>query len=394
MEELLNKELTYGQLTRGVLKEEPKRGDSKEKQLKIIKSLCKIKTKEIITGKKKNYAYIIEEIYQEPKEIIDNRKSNKGRPTKYLDYTLPILLSILSKNVSIIQNPDGEKEEEVVCYKGTMSDAELFYKIFGFTTRVYPNKLDEEVYKAIPKKAKNKWRLEVLDSLYTLEYNILHSGTLELIAKRYDSDIKKLIRCFKEVTVVDGDYSYTECIGDLDIYEKVKKLEDTWRENNTSKNNIKMLSEKERDKMREEVSKQLDLKSYQRVNSIEIYLNEGELLDTISEIKNEFRNKVFSEFINSNLESITSETKYVEYERVEMAYKIDLFNIITKEVFECPTKENCMRYKNQKKLLATLKHANKTIQKQAKEIEEQKKEISALKAENQMLKNKLQNQQN
>ena len=85
MEELLNKELTYGQLTRGVLKEEPKRGDSKEKQLKKIKSLCRLKTKEIITGKKKNYAYIIEEIYQEPKEIIDNRKNNKGRPTKYLD---------------------------------------------------------------------------------------------------------------------------------------------------------------------------------------------------------------------------------------------------------------------------------------------------------------------
>lgn len=87
MEELLNKELTYGQLTRGVLKKEPKRGSSKEKQLKEIEAICRIKTKEIITGKKKNYAYIIEEIYQEPKEITDNRKNNKGRPAKCLDYT-------------------------------------------------------------------------------------------------------------------------------------------------------------------------------------------------------------------------------------------------------------------------------------------------------------------
>lgn len=87
MEELLNKELTYGQLTRGVLKEEPKKGNSKEKQLKEIEAICRLKTKETMTGKKKSYAYIIEEIYQEPKEITDNRKNNKGRPTKYLDYT-------------------------------------------------------------------------------------------------------------------------------------------------------------------------------------------------------------------------------------------------------------------------------------------------------------------
>lgn len=87
MEELLNKELTYGQLTRGVLKEEPKKGNSKEKQLKEIEAICRLKTEEIMTGKKKSYIYIIEEIYQEPKEITDNRKNNKGRPAKCLDYT-------------------------------------------------------------------------------------------------------------------------------------------------------------------------------------------------------------------------------------------------------------------------------------------------------------------
>ncbi len=40
MEELLNKELTYGQLTRGVLKEEPKKGNSKKKPIKNNKNLC------------------------------------------------------------------------------------------------------------------------------------------------------------------------------------------------------------------------------------------------------------------------------------------------------------------------------------------------------------------
>ena len=43
MEELLNKELTYGQLTRGILKEEPK----KNMKLKILKFLKKIMKKAI-----------------------------------------------------------------------------------------------------------------------------------------------------------------------------------------------------------------------------------------------------------------------------------------------------------------------------------------------------------
>ena len=40
MEELLNKELTYGQLTRGVLKEEPKK-KHENKYIKFLKKIMK-----------------------------------------------------------------------------------------------------------------------------------------------------------------------------------------------------------------------------------------------------------------------------------------------------------------------------------------------------------------
>ena len=45
MEELLNKELTYGQLTRGVLKEEPKKGNTFE-VLEIVEDIEELSIRE------------------------------------------------------------------------------------------------------------------------------------------------------------------------------------------------------------------------------------------------------------------------------------------------------------------------------------------------------------
>ena len=41
----LNKEYTYGELTKGIINEEPKKGGSKTKQMKAIESLYKIEQK-------------------------------------------------------------------------------------------------------------------------------------------------------------------------------------------------------------------------------------------------------------------------------------------------------------------------------------------------------------
>lgn len=64
----LNTPYRYGQLTRTILNEEPKKGNSKTKQMKQIESLYKVEQK----GRK----YILVEKYDEPKEIIDNRQES------------------------------------------------------------------------------------------------------------------------------------------------------------------------------------------------------------------------------------------------------------------------------------------------------------------------------
>ena len=64
----LNIPYRYRQLTRTILNEEPKKGNSKVKQMKQIESLYKVEQK----GRK----YILIEKYNEPKEIIDNRQES------------------------------------------------------------------------------------------------------------------------------------------------------------------------------------------------------------------------------------------------------------------------------------------------------------------------------
>lgn len=64
----LNTPYRYGQLTRTILNEEPKKGNSKTKQMKQIESLYKVEQK----GRK----YILVEKYDKPKKIIDNRQES------------------------------------------------------------------------------------------------------------------------------------------------------------------------------------------------------------------------------------------------------------------------------------------------------------------------------
>lgn len=66
----LNYQYTFGELTRGILQEEPKKGGSKEKQMKHIESLYKVEQ----LGRK----YILVEKYDKPKEIEDGRGKSEG----------------------------------------------------------------------------------------------------------------------------------------------------------------------------------------------------------------------------------------------------------------------------------------------------------------------------
>lgn len=395
MEELLNKELTYGQLTRGILNEEPKKGNSKEKQLKQIKSLCKLNIKEIMNGKKKSYIYTIEEIYLEQKAIIDNRKDNQGgSEPKYLKYTLPLLLGLLNPK-TVIMEQDGEKVE-LVCYKGHLTDSRIFKEFFDLRYPDYREIQEDYIMGGVSSDQLTIWSNELSKQLYKVEYDILHSNTLKLLANKYDSTIEKLIRCFRKVAVVDeGKNTYREeCIGDLDIYSKVKKLEDTWRDDNGGKKTNMLLSDKEREMQKESVISglneelSLELSKYQRINAIEIYIKDKNILNSIGKLRREFRLIVFDSFCTKYVESIKERTAFgtKDIMKFEMPYKIDMFNYLTNPLLKYPKGRVCRKeYNKLKKELIELR--NKVIQ---QEIEIAMKDdiIKRLEEENRMLKNK------
>ena len=94
----LNKEYSYGELTRGILGEEPKKGGSKTKQMKQIESLYKVDQK----GRK----YILVEKFEEQKEIIDNRKNNGGNNTsKYSEELYPLIKAICYSKIDKSDSP-------------------------------------------------------------------------------------------------------------------------------------------------------------------------------------------------------------------------------------------------------------------------------------------------
>lgn len=385
MEELLNKELTYGELTRSVINENPKKGNSKEKQLKKIKSLCKLNIREIMNGKKKSYIYVIKEIYNKPKELKDNRKNNGSSP-KYLNYTLPLLLSLLNTR-TVVMEQEGE-EVEAICYKGNLTDGQIFNGLFGLRYPDYKEIQEDYILGGVSSEQLAIWNNELSKQIYKVEYDILHSNTLKLLANKYDSTIEKMIRCFKNVAVIDeGENTYhEECIGDLDIYEKVKKLEDSWRDNNGGKKTNMLLSDEERKMQKESVINdlnkelELELSNYKRVNSIEIYIKDKKILNDINSLRGEFRIIVFDNFCTKYLESIKEKTVFGIKETIkfEMPYKIDVFNYITNPLMKYPRGKVCKKEYNKLK----------------KELIELRKRVTHLEIENAMLKEEIERLKN
>ena len=353
-------------------------GDTKVKYLKILGSFCKYY--------KEGNKYVITEIFAEPKEIEDKRKNNKGgKEPKYLKYTLPLLISLLSVDTEIM-----EKEEvniDMVCYKGKVTDTQIINRFFGLK-KLNPHDINiirEDYRKIVNEKKLKKWENELIDSLYAVEYRIVHSSTLHLLAKKYNNSIETLIRGFKKVSVMDekGETFYEETIGDLDVYSKVKKLEDTWRTDNGGKRSNVLLTKDERKDMQSYVLDKLQLEAvrYQRVNSIEIYVEDKKVLEDLSALRNEFRILVFDEFIKKNVENIRERTYDAEVtNKFEMPYKIDMFNYLMDSLTRYPkSRSNKKEYRRLKRELTTLRA----------EIVELKIENAMLQEENRRLKEEI-----
>lgn len=326
-------------------------GDTKKKYLKLLSSLCKYH--------KEGNKFVIEEIYKQPKKVKDKRKNNKGnKEPKYLKYTLPILLNILSTETGLYEKE--ETDTDIVCYRGKLTDGQIFNRMFDLK-RVDIEEINKEYTPMVSEKKLTKWEGELLESLYSVEYRILHSGTLDLLAKKYSSTIETLVRGFKTITIVDEGQKkcYEECIGEFDVFTKVKKLEETWRENNGGKSRNFLLSNEERKMMQQFVLKELEIKAdrYQRVNSIEIYIEDKKVMRGLSNLRNEFRIMIFDEFIRKNVENIREKAFDSDAtNKFEMPYKIDLFNNMMDGFTRYP-KTECSKkdYRRLKRELKTLR---------------------------------------
>lgn len=171
MKELLNKKLTYGQLTRGVLNEEPKKGNSKEKQLNKIRSLCKLTIEEVMHGKKKNYIYVIDEIYNQQKEIEDKRQDNGKNKYKENFHILweDFMNHCLQENYYLEEGFSILKNRFDYIYFG-LSDARI-EKIFNEVAKEF-NKIDIEQETLV------RWKETIVKMIKQKTYAIFATNVL------------------------------------------------------------------------------------------------------------------------------------------------------------------------------------------------------------------------
>lgn len=351
-------------------------GNKRKKQMEYLKTICDYH--------KEGNKIVIDKIFGDfPVEIPDGRTFN-GKEPKYLQYTLPMLISILRKDTSVIPTTEDDKQE-LVCYKSNLSDSVIFDSFFDINNPNY--KVISEDYLAIGVGIEylKRWSKEVLYELYKTEYNIVHNSTLNLLANKHHNSISRLIRCIGAITEVNEDeYKCNEqIVEDLDIYQKVKTLESIWRESHGNKKSNMLLSDKERKQLKRDVGDELskllgyDITSYQKVNSIEIYVSDKKLIKDIEKIRKEFRILVFDDFYNRYIEKIkTPSITSKDSVRFEKIYKIDLFNSIISSGRNYP--KEATGKKEYSFLKSEIKRLKTVINSKDKEIEQLKDKIKEL----------------
>ena len=137
--------------------------DSKAKQFKELDSLCK--------WHKQGNKIIIDEIYSEPKEIIDNRKGN-GSNALYLPYTLPLLeeyiLQMSKGGNSITTSIYG-----IVDYMFKVNSKHINDCIFKYKKSVVKDIINEDLL--------SKWSKEVENIIKSTLRGVVEDRTLKLL---------------------------------------------------------------------------------------------------------------------------------------------------------------------------------------------------------------------
>lgn len=375
MKELLNIPLSYGELTRNIIGEEPKKGGSKGRQLKQIENLCRVEQQ----GRK----YIIKEIYQEPKEIKNNCK---GKKNMYVPYTEPLLLSMLN-------------QEGATIFHGILTDSVIFNYFYGFKeiTNSDIKHLREDKYK---KRISTKFIKQCYNELdiYDFKYDTVVRNTINQLNKKYEGwNIERIVKLFIGNNTELGDAVDRQELCEIEDKISQKKYKTAYRVLPPDK---KMIINKEAIIVFNE-KRGTKYSGYQKVNDCYKTVEPEEYMNLIEKrenkkIREEYTNNLkleFRKFAYNRLSKLKVERKkdeekikklgkpkYGNRKLIERDYeivvKIDLLNLIISKTFNEP------QYPSREPFISTYEYMVSKIELLEIIVEEQAEEINKLKEEN------------
>lgn len=209
----LNTPYKYGELTRGILNEEPKKGGSKIKQMKQIESLYKVEQK----GRK----YILTEKYGESKEVEDGRGRAKKNYSQYIiedkyDNSIGVYKIILNNQIYIGSTIKGFRERFIshISKFNTLPTKEMLDKGATFDILQICNGMSENEIRHIEdnwiEEYRNNPEWEVVNELKNVaikgEGRTNEQRKIKKIKKKKEKQIKPKKQKYKKIKIKEEDF--------------------------------------------------------------------------------------------------------------------------------------------------------------------------------------------
>ena len=350
-------------------------GNTKTKYLKELDSLCK--------WHKEGNKIVIDEIYEEPKEIIDNRYATIDK-LPYFNETFPELQKAMYKK--------DKKGNKTLVSNITLTKSKLLDRVFGVSASKIDQRYKDKIYDIFKddsiKDKRNYIRSFTLEISNFFWVKVLKNGTMDKLS-RFEKGRVNTINCLgikhKENSVNDNyiieEIEYRHLDKEENAIVKQIKADMCKRLN---KKSIALFNDDEKEELYLLIANKFNIKE-------EIFLYENYCIDVfdaldivVDSMESEegtkaYRNQIFKEFYKQHIEKYYD----IDFQKFMIYTTLYVLMYYGNQIGIMPPFEDEQRAKYEKEMGRLLK-----------ENKELKKEISALKAENQMLKNKLQNQQN
>ena len=350
-------------------------GDTKVKHLKELDSLCK--------WHKEGNKIVIDKIYSQPKEIIDNRYATIDK-LPYFNETFPELQKAMYKK--------DKKGNKTLVSNITLTKSKLLDRVFSVSASKIDQRYKDKIYDIFKddsiKDKRNYIRSFTLEISNFFWVKVLKNGTMDKLS-RFEKGRVNTINClgikYKENSVNDNyiieEIEYRHLDEEENAIVKQIKADMCKRLN---KKSIALFNDDEKEELYLLIANKFNIKE-------EIFLYENYCIDVfdtldivVDSMESEegtkvYRNQIFKEFYKQHIEKYYD----IDFQKFMIYTTLYVLMYYGNQIDIMPPFEDEQRAKYEKEMGRLLK-----------ENKELKKENSALKAENQMLKNKLQNQQN